>query len=136
MHQVKTLFAVIAAGLFACGAHAGALAVHGSVVANDGSTRLVTCENTRGAFLLVRPVSPTEIYAVRADVRDSALSDLLENMLPAGWTVRYGSPSIESERVNLVGGTYWVDALRVLSRDFNLLVAVDGERQEVMVGRL
>lgn len=86
--------------------------------------------------MLIRPIRPTEAYVIQADVRDSSLSDLLENVLPAGWTVRYGSANVENERVNLVAGTYWADALRVLSHDFNLLVAVDGERQEVLVGRL
>ncbi len=137
MHKINSMAAILCAGLLsATAANAGALAVHDAVAVGDGSTRLVSCENTRGAFLLVRPIAPTEVYAVQANVRDSSLRDLLENILPAGWTVRYGSPGVEDEQVNLVGGTYWADALKVLSHDFNLLVAIDGERQEVMVGRL
>lgn len=137
MHKINSMVAILCASMLSVSvAQAGSLAVHDAVLVNDGSTRLVSCENTRGAFLLVRPVAPTEVYVVRADVRNSSLSDLLENILPAGWTVRYGSPGVEDELVNLSGGTYWVDALKVLGHDFNLLVAIDGERQEVMVGRL
>lgn len=136
MHKIKLMAAALCAGVLAMPAHAGGLAVHDAVVVTDGTTRLVSCENTRGAFLLVRPLAPTDVYVVQANVRNSSLSDLLENILPAGWTVRYGSQGVENEEVNLSGGTYWVDALKVLSRDFNLLVAIDGERQEVMVGRL
>lgn len=136
MHKIKLMAAALCAGVLAMPAHAGGLAVHDAVVVTDGTTRLVSCENTRGAFLLVRPLAPTDVYVVQANVRNSSLSDLLENILPAGWTVRYGSQGVENEEVNLSGGTYWVDALKVLSHDFNLLVAIDGERQEVMVGRL
>ena len=136
MHKIKLMAAALCAGVLAMPAHAGGLAVHDAVVVTDGTTRLVSCENARGAFLLVRPLAPTDVYVVQANVRNSSLSDLLENILPAGWTVRYGSQGVENEEVNLSGGTYWVDALKVLSRDFNLLVAIDGERQEVMVGRL
>lgn len=137
MHKINSMAAILCGCMLSVSiAHAGNMAVHDAVVVADGSTRLVSCENTRGAFLLVRPVASTEAYVVRADVRNSALSDLLESILPAGWTVRYGSPGVENDQVNLSGDTYWVDALKVLSQDFNLLVAIDGERQEVMVGRL
>lgn len=136
MRTLKILALSLVGALLIPAVHAGEMAVHGAVAVTDGSTRLVTCQNARGAFLLVRPVEAAEAYVVRSDVGSSLLSDLLENIMPAGWTVRYGTPNVDREMVSLDADTYWVDALRILSHDFNLLVAVDGERREVMVGRL
>jgi len=126
---------LIGQGLFAM-AQAGELVVHDAVVVNDGSTRLVNCQNTRGLFVLNRPLAPTEAYVVNADIKDSSLSDALARILPAGWQVRYSSPNVENERIRLRTQTYWADALKILTTDFNLFAIVDGERQEVIVGRL
>ncbi len=134
---MKKVFSIAAISLaLVATASAGDIAVHDAVLVTDGSTRLVNCENTRGAFLLVRPLSPSDVYVIRSDVRNSALSDVLERTLPAGWVVRYGSPNVEGTEVNLVGQTYWADALKTLSHDFNLIVTLDGERREIVIGRL
>lgn len=117
-------------------AQAGELVVHDAVVVNDGSTRLVNCQNTRGLFVLNRPLAPAEAYVVNADIPDSSLSDALARILPAGWQVRYSSPNVENERIRLRTQTYWADALKILTTDFNLFAIVDGDRQEVIIGRL
>jgi hypothetical protein len=114
----------------------GEMVVHDAVVVTDGSTRLVNCQNTRGLFVLSRPLRSADAFVVDSDIRDSRLSDALARLLPPGWNIRYSSANVENERVNLQVRTYWADALRVLSNDFNLFTLVDGERQEVIVGRL
>ena len=130
---------IVAGALLLCGfshLQAGEFIVHDAVVVTDGSTRLVNCQNTRGLFVLSRPLHQVDAYVVKTDIARSRLSDALERILPPGWTVRYSSPNVEGELVNLRVQSYWADALKVLSQDFNLFTIVDGERQEVIVGRL
>ncbi|EMA2592512.1 MULTISPECIES: hypothetical protein [Pseudomonas] len=135
----KTVSALIVLAIFqslAMSTWAGELVVHDAVVVTDGSTRLVNCQNTRGLFVLNRALAPADAYVVNADVRNSSLSDALARILPAGWAVRYSSPNVENEQINLVVQTYWADALKILASDYNLFVIVDGEREEVVIGRL
>lgn len=133
---VSALLALVFLQSMALSAQAGELVVHDAVVVTDGSTRLVNCQNTKGLFVLNRALAPADAYVVDADVRNSSLSDALARVLPAGWTVRYSSPNVENERINLVVQTYWADALKILASDYNLFVIVDGEREEVVIGRL
>ena len=68
---------------------AGEMVVHDAVMVNDGSTRLVNCQNTRGLLVLVRPIAAADAFIVNADVQNSSLSDALARVLPSGWSVRY-----------------------------------------------
>ncbi|WP_455233549.1 hypothetical protein [Geopseudomonas aromaticivorans] len=117
-------------------AMAAQMLVHDAVVVNDGGTRLLSCENSKGHFMLYAPIASEEAYVVRSNLRDTPLSDVFAQVLPNGWTVRYISPGVENQRVNLSVDTYWADAVKILAHDFNFVTVVDGEKRQVVVGRL
>lgn len=136
MRACFVMAAVIAALGVSGTAQAGTLITHDAVVVGDGSTRLLNCQNTKGHMVVYAPIAPAEAFVVRAATRNERLSDVLAQILPNGWTVRYTSPNVEGERVNLEVSTYWVDAVKVLTHDFNLMTIVDGEKRQLVVGRL
>jgi len=130
------IFVMVAGLLLSMGGQAGQLISHDAVMVGDGSTRLVNCTNSKGHLILYAPVASTETYVVRTDVRDARISDVLAQILPNGWTVRYTSPSLENDLVNLEVSTYWLDALKVVTYDYNLVTVVDGDKRQVVLGRL
>lgn len=122
--------------MLSLGAQAGQMIAHDAVLVGDGSTRLVNCTNSKGHLVLYSPVNSAETYVVRSDIRDARISDVMAQILPNGWTVRYTSPALEDDLVNLQASTYWLDALKVVTHDYNLVTVVDGEKRQVVLGRL
>jgi len=132
-----TLTVVGLAGAIASSlAFSGEMIVQDAVQVNDGSTRLVSCQNTKGLFVIYQPIHSEDAFVVRTDLQRQKLSDVLASIVPNGWTVRYVSPGVEAELINLRVSTYWVDGLKVLASDFNLFVLVNGEKRELLIGRV
>lgn len=137
MRKMVVLWGAVGAmALFADQLSAAALVVQDAVQLTDGSTRLVTCDNTKGLFVIYEPINITDAFVVRTDVRNQRLADVLAGILPNGWTIRYVAPGVEDDRVNLAVSTYWADGLKVLAHDFNLFVLINGAKREVLIGRV